>query len=40
MAEAQSYARIAYEAMDSSYSQDSAETVVAKIGTLLYSLHT
>ncbi|MCX4610113.1 MULTISPECIES: hypothetical protein [Streptomyces] len=40
MAEAQSYARITYEAMDSSYAQGSAETVAAKIGTLLHSLHT
>ncbi|MCX4434993.1 hypothetical protein [Streptomyces mirabilis] len=38
MAEAQSYARITYEAMDSSYAQGSAETVAAKIGTLLHSL--
>ncbi|MGW1503830.1 hypothetical protein ACWCQW_35795 [Streptomyces mirabilis] len=38
MAEAQSYARVTYEAMDSSYAQGSAETVAAKIGTLLHSL--
>lgn len=38
MAEAQSYARITYEAMDSSYAQGSAETVAAKIGAMLHSL--
>ncbi|MGW1786852.1 hypothetical protein ACWCQQ_48545 [Streptomyces sp. NPDC002143] len=38
MAEAQSYARITYEAMDSSYAQGSAETVTAKIGAMLHSL--
>ncbi|MEU6256741.1 hypothetical protein [Streptomyces sp. NPDC047043] len=38
MAEAQSYARITYEAMDSSYAQGAAETVAAKIGDLLRSL--
>ena len=38
MAEAQSYARITYEAVDSSYAQGSAETVAAKIGTMLHSL--
>ncbi|WP_330308922.1 MULTISPECIES: hypothetical protein [unclassified Streptomyces] len=38
MAEAQSYARITYEAMDSSYAQGAAETVAAKIGTMLHSL--
>lgn len=38
MAEAQSYARITYEAMDSRYAQGSAETVAAKIGAMLHSL--
>lgn len=38
MAEAQSYARITYEAMDSQYAQGSAETVAAKIGDMLHSL--
>ncbi|MEV0634814.1 hypothetical protein AB0I77_07555 [Streptomyces sp. NPDC050619] len=38
MAESRSYARITYEAMDSSYAQGSAETVAAKIGDLLDSL--
>lgn len=38
MAEARSYARITYEAMDSSYAQGAAETVAAKIGDLLHSL--
>ncbi|MCX4903938.1 hypothetical protein [Streptomyces sp. NBC_00878] len=38
MAEAQSYARITYEAMDSSYAQGAAETVAAKIATMLHSL--
>jgi len=38
MAEAQSYARITYEAMDSPYAQGSAETVAAKIGAMLHSL--
>ncbi|MEV2193034.1 hypothetical protein AB0I02_18885 [Streptomyces phaeochromogenes] len=39
MAEAQSYARITYEAMDSSYAPGAAETVAAKIGAMLHSLH-
>ncbi|MFE9997257.1 hypothetical protein [Streptomyces avermitilis] len=38
MAEARSYARITYEAMDSSYAQGSAETVAAKIGDMLDAL--
>lgn len=38
MAEARSYARITYEAMDSSYAQGAAETVAAKIGDLLDAL--
>ncbi|WP_406445190.1 hypothetical protein OHB00_48745 [Streptomyces sp. NBC_00631] len=38
MAEAQSYARITYEAMDSSYAQGAAETVAAKAGEMLRSL--
>ncbi|MFJ2609316.1 hypothetical protein ACIQOU_12990 [Streptomyces sp. NPDC091279] len=38
MAEARSYARITYEAMDSSYAQGAAETVAAKIGTMLDAL--
>ncbi|WP_326759539.1 hypothetical protein OHB35_19995 [Streptomyces phaeochromogenes] len=38
MAEAQSYARITYEAMDSQYARGSAETVAAKIGDMLHSL--
>jgi hypothetical protein len=38
MAESQSYARITYEAMDSSYAQGAAETVAAKIGDMLHSL--
>ncbi|MFD4605015.1 hypothetical protein ACFWPQ_44245 [Streptomyces sp. NPDC058464] len=38
MAEAQSYARITYEAMDSAYAQGAAETVAAKAGDLLRTL--
>ncbi|MEU6148090.1 hypothetical protein ABZ848_48120 [Streptomyces sp. NPDC047081] len=38
MAESRSYARITYEAMDSSYAQGSAEKVAARIGELLDSL--
>ncbi|MFD3380957.1 MULTISPECIES: hypothetical protein [unclassified Streptomyces] len=38
MAEAQSYARITYEAMDSQYAQGSAETVAARIGDMPHSL--
>ncbi|MFG3028718.1 hypothetical protein ACGFZJ_09255 [Streptomyces sp. NPDC048253] len=39
MAEARSYARITYEAMDSSYARSAAETLAAKISDLLDSLH-
>ncbi|MGW3287241.1 hypothetical protein ACWDR3_21650 [Streptomyces sp. NPDC001002] len=38
MAESRSYARITYEAMDSSYAKGSAETVAEKIGEILHSL--
>ncbi|MFI9757232.1 hypothetical protein ACIHFB_04745 [Streptomyces sp. NPDC051963] len=38
MAESRSYARITYEAMDSSYAKGSAETVAAKINAVLHSL--
>ncbi|MFG2348292.1 hypothetical protein [Streptomyces phaeochromogenes] len=38
MAEAQSYARITYEAMDSQYARGSAETVATKIADMLHSL--
>ncbi|MFI8794146.1 hypothetical protein [Streptomyces sp. NPDC055105] len=38
LAEAKSYARITYEAVDSSYAKGSAETVAAKIGDMLDSL--
>ncbi|WP_107091543.1 hypothetical protein [Streptomyces sp. MMG1533] len=38
MAEARGYARITYEAMDSSYAQGAAETVAAKIGDMLDAL--
>jgi hypothetical protein len=38
MAEARSYARITYEAVDSSYAQGAAETVAAKIGDMLDAL--
>ncbi|WP_329316497.1 hypothetical protein [Streptomyces sp. NBC_01262] len=38
MAEAGSYARITYEAMDSAFAQGAAEKVAARIGALLHSL--
>ncbi|MEU6139676.1 hypothetical protein ABZ848_04860 [Streptomyces sp. NPDC047081] len=38
MAEARSYARITYEAMDSSYAKGAAETVAAKIADVLHEL--
>jgi hypothetical protein len=38
MAESRSYARITYEAMDSSYAKGAAETVAEKIGEILHSL--
>ncbi|MER7690912.1 hypothetical protein [Streptomyces sp. NPDC097610] len=38
MAEARSYARITYEAVDSSYAKGAAETVAAKIADILHSL--
>lgn len=38
MAETRSYARITYEAMDSSYAQGAAETVAAKIADILHAL--
>ncbi|WP_280873817.1 hypothetical protein [Streptomyces pseudovenezuelae] len=38
MTESRSYARITYEAMDSSYAKGSAETVAEKIGEILHSL--
>ncbi|MGW0821073.1 hypothetical protein [Streptomyces sp. NPDC002845] len=38
MADARSYARITYEAVDSTYAQGSAEKVAAKIGDMLDSL--
>ncbi|MFJ3308403.1 hypothetical protein ACIPSA_36185 [Streptomyces sp. NPDC086549] len=38
MAEARSYARITYEAMDSSYAKGAAETAAAKVADILHSL--
>ncbi|MGI5452311.1 hypothetical protein ACQEWB_03815 [Streptomyces sp. CA-249302] len=38
MAEARSYARITYEAMDSSYAKGAAETVAARIADVLHGL--